>query len=308
MSDEPGPGRFHRFHRIRKHGVTRWLTAIILLFISYRLFAVYTVRRTCNAPRDVQVIAAKQPPTPRPPGTHLTILTYNIEGHAALSRGDHLEKIAAVIRESKADIVGLEEVHRGTWQSRFSDQAVRLGELTGMSVAFAPSFSVFGGDFGNAILTRGKLESARVVDLPSIGEPRAMLIARVILDGRPVMFHVAHFAAWGGMNSSIRQKQVDCTIDHLRHGNGDFVLVGDFNASPDTPEIAHARTAAELQFASPLDVPTHRLMDDTIDYIITSHSLERINSRVMQSGPSDHWPVVAEVQWVPAPGTSRRLQ
>jgi endonuclease/exonuclease/phosphatase family metal-dependent hydrolase len=309
MSETPQErGRFHRFHRFRKHRVTRWTLAILLLFISYRILAVYTIRRSCAAPRDVQVVAAKMPPTARPPGTHLTILTYNIEGHAALIRSDHLEQIAAVIRESNADIVGLEEVHRGTWQSRFSDQALRLAQLTGMSVAFAPSFTVFGGGFGNAILTRGRLESARVVDLPSIGEPRAMLIGKVIIDGRPIMFHVAHFAAWGGMNSSIRYKQVDCTLDNLRHGNGDFILVGDFNAAPDTPEVAHARTSRDLNFVSPLDVPTHRLMGNTIDYVITSPSLERVSTRVLQSGPSDHWPVVAELQWVPAPGTSRKLR
>ena len=296
--DESAPRvRFQRFHRFRKHRVTRWVVAVLLLFISYRIFAVYTIRDACAPPRAVRVVAAKLPPKPRPPGAHLTILTYNIEGHAALIRSDHLEQIAKVIRDSKADIVGLEEVHRGTWQSRFRDQALTLAQLTGMSVAFAPSFTVFGGGFGNAILTRGTLRDAYVVDLPSFGEPRAMLIGHIDIDGKSLLFNVAHLAAWGGLNTRIRTTEVDCVVSRMVGERGNFILVGDFNSDPSTPEIMHARATPQLQFVNPLDAPTHRLMNKTIDYIIASPSITKVSSRVLQSGPSDHWPVVAEVEW-----------
>src|SRR5687768_2865459 len=72
----------------------------------------------------------------------LRVLSYNIKGHAALVRADHLEAIARVIREQHPDVVALQEVHRGTWQARFRDQAAELGRLTDMSVAFGSSFAV----------------------------------------------------------------------------------------------------------------------------------------------------------------------
>ena len=82
-------------------------------------------------------------------------MVFNIEGHASLLRSDHIEQIAAVIRKYNPDVVGINEAHRHTWQSRFEDHTEQLRLLTGMNVAFGRSYRFLGGDFGNAVLTRG---------------------------------------------------------------------------------------------------------------------------------------------------------
>jgi endonuclease/exonuclease/phosphatase family metal-dependent hydrolase len=39
------------------------------------------------------------------------IMSYNIQGHAAARREDHLPKLAEVIASVQPDVVGLQEVH-----------------------------------------------------------------------------------------------------------------------------------------------------------------------------------------------------
>jgi endonuclease/exonuclease/phosphatase family metal-dependent hydrolase len=43
--------------------------------------------------------------------TSLRVMSYNIQGHAAMRRQDHLPKLAEVIAAVKPDVVGLQEVH-----------------------------------------------------------------------------------------------------------------------------------------------------------------------------------------------------
>ena len=70
----------------------------------------------------------------------LRVMSYNVGGHGARWSGRHVEKVAAAIVAAEPDLVGLQEVHRGTRQSRLADQAEALGRLTGMAVEFGKSF------------------------------------------------------------------------------------------------------------------------------------------------------------------------
>ena len=225
----------------------------------------------------------------------LRVLSYNIEGHAALIRPRHLEEVARVVREQSPDVVALQEVHRGTWQSRFTDQAAELARLTGMAVAFGPSFATLGGEFGNAILTRGTLSDPRVVRLPSFGEPRSVLRARVSLDGREIDFLVTHLAAWGSLNRDIRVRQARCLTEHARAATRPLVLCGDLNATPGTPEIAALLAGDLVHLTGAPDEVTHPFLGQRIDYIVAGPGWRVGRTSVLHVGPSDHWPIVAEL-------------
>src|SRR5947209_12705075 len=141
----------------------------------YRVFAVYTVRLGEWRPKPVdpnlrlatfdehgRMVTFPErinyPAQTRP----LVVVTYNIEGHDELIDSQHAAKIAATINALQPDIVGLQEVHRGTWQSRFHDQFETIRRLTGLNGYFGNSYTSLGGYFGNAILTRGEIVSAVV--------------------------------------------------------------------------------------------------------------------------------------------------
>src|SRR5436305_14649175 len=103
----------------------------------------------------------------------LRVMTYNIKGQAALFHRDHIDKIGRVIAAAKPDIVGLQEVHRGTWQSRRRDQVAALEAASGMKAYFGPSFGNDQKAYGNAILTNANVEESHVEALPGKGEPRS---------------------------------------------------------------------------------------------------------------------------------------
>src|SRR5947208_10124799 len=106
----------------------------------------------------------------------LRVMSYNVGGHGAWWSRRHVENVARAISAASPDMVGLQEVHRGTRQSRLEDQAETLGRLTGMAVHFGKSFAMeSGGEFGNAVLTRCELLAAAVLPLPGPGEPRTLL-------------------------------------------------------------------------------------------------------------------------------------
>jgi endonuclease/exonuclease/phosphatase family metal-dependent hydrolase len=51
------------------------------------------------------------------------VLSYNVQGHGALFSRRYLERVARVIKETRPDVVGLQEVYRGGWRARAEDQA-----------------------------------------------------------------------------------------------------------------------------------------------------------------------------------------
>src|SRR4030095_4913502 len=102
--------------RIRRWVARCCLTAasLVTVVLGYRTIFVYQlVPGACPLPAVRQAVNE-----PLQPGTRLSVLSYNIEGHAALVRSGHLAAIARVILERNPDVVALQEVHRGRWQAR----------------------------------------------------------------------------------------------------------------------------------------------------------------------------------------------
>ena len=226
-------------------------------------------------------------------GVLLRVMTYNIKGQSALLHSDHIRKIAGVIREAGADIVGLQEVHRGTWQSRKRDQVAELEEASGMKAYFGPSF---GDAYGNAILTNGTVEEQHVEPLPGGGEPRSLFATTIDAGGVRLHAYVTHLAAWGRFGSSKRLPQAEAVAKRVQQSTLPFVLMGDFNAKPSSAEL---RVFLEGKFVGSCfkpDVITHRGTKQCLDYIFVDPGWEVRNARVIELGPSDHWPLIAELE------------
>jgi endonuclease/exonuclease/phosphatase family metal-dependent hydrolase len=273
---------------------------VILAIVSYRAFTAWTNQRDTCAYRSgeelpVQLITIASPP-PSEIEPDITIMTYNIQGQAAFFRPAHLEEIARVIRESGADLVSLQEVHAGSWQSRGVHQAEELGRMTAMSVVFGPSFGSAEVSYGNAILTRGLVVGARILDLPNLGEPRSLLLAEIDLDGRRFDFASTHLASWGRLNASDRLRQVQCIVSTLGRHDRPLVLAGDFNASPGAPEMQFLFSGGFIPASSELRTPSHRYMRNRIDYILMDQRWEVMIGGVLRDGPSDHWPILATMR------------
>jgi endonuclease/exonuclease/phosphatase family metal-dependent hydrolase len=284
--------------------------AVPLLIVLYRVLAIYTVRSGDCRPRPVapslRVMTRDEqgmlvsfpertgfPPQRRP----LVVMTWNIAGHDELIDGDHVRHIADAIRRINPDIVALQEVHRNTWQSRFRDQLAELESRTGLHGYFAPSYARWGGEFGNAILTRGRIVEAQLHPLPCIGEPRALLEATIRIDGATVSFYSTHLTNWGRLNSSSRAEQLRCLAQKVRTSRHPYILAGDLNTGLESREMEAFRRENAAQPASEAIGPTFPFWDEQIDYIFADHGWQVRASRAWPIEVSDHLPVTAELMW-----------
>ena len=261
---------------------------LILLVVAYRVLGVYEFRSgECTAlqPRKFASTYPKR----------LTVMTFNIEGHASLLRSDHIAQVAATIRKYHPDVVAINEAHRGTWQARFGDHVAELRRLTRMNGVFGRSYSFLGGEFGNAVLTRGQIVKADVHKLPGTGEPRSILETILRVNGGTIQMYVTHTTAWASMNQATRDVQLQCINAHLNASAFPFIVAGDLNAPPDSAEIARFLNRNTLQFAGDAKTPTHRVMEQRLDYILVDPGWQVVSSRVLDEGPSDHRPVLAEL-------------
>lgn len=237
---------------------------------------------------------SQSPPGMAPP--RLKVMSYNVGGHGARWSRRYLDRIARVITEAEPDVVGLQEVHKGTRKARLEDQAAALARLTGLSVAFGPSFSPGEGEFGNAVLTTGRVLAAGVHPLPGPGEPRTLLEARVAVSGAEIDFYVTHLAAWSRLGRSARRLQITGLLERLKQHREPFVLTGDLNAPPGAPEIGTLLAHELFRICGDDLACTHRYMRQRIDYVFADPGWTTRSSQVVRTGPSDHWPVVVELE------------
>lgn len=277
-----------RFPRGRISRTFIVLFAIVAVVMSYRVLAIYEFRSGDCRARTPATFAQTFP-------TRLVIMSYNIQGHASLLKPHHIEEIAKTIRRYNPDIVAINEAHRGTWQARFGDHVEQLRRQTKLNGAFGRSYSFLGGEFGNAVLTRGEVLRAEVHELPGTGEPRTVFESVVRVNGGVIELYTTHLAAWGGVNSEVRDLQLQCLGQHVAASAHPFILAGDINAAPDTEEVRKFLASGMVREALPVPTPTHRVMEKQLDHILLGTGWQVRSARVLDDGPSDHRPVLVEL-------------
>jgi len=244
----------------------------------------------------------------------LRVMNYNIHTGIGSEGTLDLARTASVIRDSGADVVGLEEVDVH-WDARsdFRDQARDLARMLHMGVFFAPIYDLPPATDGaprrqygvavlsrfpilraeNHLLTRLSTQDPNPVPAPAPGFPEVVVLAH----GVPVHVYATHLDYRA--EPAVRELQVADTLRILADDPRDArqVLVGDLNAEPAAPELVplwtrltDAWTSAEPGLTYPADVPAKR-----IDYVTTSPGVHVRGIRVIETLASDHRPVVADL-------------
>ncbi len=221
-------------------------------------------------------------------------MSYNIQGHAAIRREDHLPKLAEVIAAVRPDVVGLQEVHNHTRVGPVHQGEV-LASLTGMNLHFGRSTIMDGGEYGNAVLTRGTIKAAYTYPLPGSGEPRSVLQTDIALDNFEFTFFATHLAAWGRLLKVARSRQIAELGDITARGALPHVLVGDFNVPPAADEIQTLLSHGHLRMCGDAKEATFPMTRQRLDYIFCDPRWEFVSSDVIRRGPSDHWAIVVEL-------------
>ncbi|HEY8416901.1 MAG TPA: endonuclease/exonuclease/phosphatase family protein [Limnochordales bacterium] len=250
-------------------------------------------------------------PAPSGPVGRLRLATYNIHWGLGADGVQSLERTAAVLREMDADIVVLNEVDVNWRRSGNVDQAAYLAAAAGYPYTYySPALRTWASGglrlslYGNALLSRFPVQDARTVRLPTAPgrEPRAVLVARVLVGGEPLTVLGTHL----GLNQGERLWQTARLKELAAAEDGPVVLLGDFNAHPWSPELrqltdgpaglvdAHAVAGSGDGLTFPAHLPLAR-----IDYAFVSQNLAPrvLAVRPWTAGASDHLPVVVDLAW-----------
>lgn len=228
--------------------------------------------------------------------SQVTVASYNIRHGADIDFKLDLDGTASVLQRLGADVIALQEVDAMCARSGSVNQPQVLGEKLGMHSAFGKFMDLGGGEYGMAILSKFPILQIKRHKLPTGAEPRiALEIVTEPLKGKKVSFVCIHFD-W--TSEARRQPQIKALQKALAETKHPVVLLGDFNAEPDSPSIALFKAGWKNipkkgeAFTFPANAPNVE-----IDYIMTRGlAVSEATCRVLEEPrASDHRPLRAHL-------------
>ena len=158
----------------------------------------------------------------------LTLLSYNIHGGVGCDDRLDVDRVAGILRQQDADIIGLQEVRNlPELPGAVAPQLRYLAASLGMEAISGPTLNSAGGNYGNALLTRIAPKEVRRLDLSfPEREPRGALDVDFELEGGRIRLIVTHL----GLRPAERRYQVRCLVEAVAgKENCPVVLMGDLN-------------------------------------------------------------------------------
>ncbi|HJQ83547.1 MAG TPA: endonuclease/exonuclease/phosphatase family protein [Candidatus Binatia bacterium] len=237
--------------------------------------------------------------------------------------------VRAELERLAPDVVGLQEIVVRA-RDRF-DQAALILDGLGWERVFAPAYrwndaglapldDPTGHAFGNVVASRWPIRGSATRTLPGAeaGERRGIVGALIESPAGPLPVCTTHLA-WRPADGALRERQVVAVADFVRGFAGAATLapivVGDFNAEPDTAEMRCLREQAGFTDAwqaadagpgytwdnrNPFAAPSGDA-DRRIDYVLVGGAARVVAARlafaVPADGvfPSDHFGVVVDL-------------
>jgi len=242
----------------------------------------------------------------------LKVMTYNIQSgktNEPVQRRDY-NLAAEVIKELGPDIVGLNEVGKQP-SADFpavdmkEEIAEYMGQQTSMYWYYAPAIKVMGYDYGNALLSKYPIKSAKTMIIPDPPrteqgryETRSVLVAELDVNGGIAVI-VSHF----GLEREEKVNAVKTVLSLLDTIKTPVLFMGDLNMKPDDtilqPLFERLRDTAGGSmepYTYPSDDPGPEKPARKIDYLFASEHFTKKAVEVKKTLVSDHMPYVAYLE------------
>lgn len=226
----------------------------------------------------------------------LKILSWNIWING------YFDQVTDFLKASGADIIGLQEV--------VSDEPKRdiisfLAKL-GYQHVFAPVKKTWGNEVyndGPAVFSKYKIAGSNTYIL-SKNDPRTAVRANIQINGEAIHVFCTHLVHTHQQESKEQNGQVFNLLKELPSER--TILMGDFNATPDSTVIKNIKKA--LIDSDPSSLPTWSVypngckecnpqeLNTRLDYIFTSKDIKASSFKVEESKASDHLPISVSVE------------
>lgn len=239
------------------------------------------------------------------PAHLLSVASYNIHQCVGIDGRCDPPRIAQVIRELDADIVGLQEVHSRVTDDEQAHQLDFLADATGLHAIPGHTLYRHDGHYGNALLTNAPILVVHPFDLSIPGrEPRGGIDAKIDIAGEKLRVIVTHLGLW----PLERRLQVKRLLPLLAKEPSRFILLlGDLNEWQPRARSLRWLHAYFGEAPAPRTFPT-RLPLFALDRIWAKprEALLRVNvvASPLARLASDHLPVTAAIRVTPERGSA----
>ena len=239
----------------------------------------------------------------------LRVATYNVHGCVGMDRQRSEARIAEVIAQLSADIVGLQELDLSRQRSAGVDQTGMIAEQLGWHSHFHPAIQRGDEHYGNGFVSRYPLTFRRAAELPGTApffcrENRAAIEMDVETNLGTV--HIINTHLGLGWRERLLQAQLFISADWQAAIAGDapLILLGDFNSLPGSrPYRAltrYLRDVRQLVRATrPIRTFPTWFPALAVDHIFVNAALQPLSLTVHRSAvariASDHFPLIAEL-------------
>ncbi len=240
-----------------------------------------------------------------PQDNTLIVMTYNTHFGIGIDGNYDPERIAKTVAQARVDIVGFQEITRATALNGFADFASDLSrEMRKQGYEYS-----YVGDEGrqslhNAIFSRYPIIKAETIPIqPRVIYQRTLIIAVIDVEGINVTVAVTHVThVIEDRSNPDRVNQIKHILALLEGITNPLILLGDFNSEPNWKEIftiqlagyydafAKANGVGATGYTYSAEKPFQR-----IDYVFLKNGVSVLDSFVIDSKASDHFPVVAIV-------------
>jgi endonuclease/exonuclease/phosphatase family metal-dependent hydrolase len=230
-------------------------------------------------------------------GYPIRVMNYNLHNGFHPYGFLDLEAIAQVIENENADVVALQEVARGWVINGSDDMLIWLSRRLDMAYISGPTADPL---WGNALLSRYPIINYELLPLPGDDIPlrRGFIAAEIDLGGGDTLNAIVTHLHHPSDASALRQEQVQAILDYVQD-DAQTIIMGDFNATPETPEIVLLRDAGFLDILIGVQ-PNYTYPsldpDQQIDYIWLTPDLTAEAIHIPLEPASDHLGVAATIR------------
>lgn len=215
-------------------------------------------------------------------------MTFNIRHALGLDERIDLERIIAIIAQSDADVVALQEVDRFMSRSSDVDQAAELARTLQMEWRFAASLRRGRSEYGNAILSRYPIVDDEIIFFPGEKERRSLLKVKLDTEMGLLWVMTTHL----GVIERDRSRQLPLLIAQLTKVKTQAILMGDFNMESDHSLM---KGIAGLGWQEVEQGSSTVIGGGTIDHIFTQGIESGCKACTIPTKASDHCPVMVEI-------------